>query len=155
MSWFAESLLKAHILYVSPEWVPDRGACFDGPAMAGFLKDAGIGAAELYCKDVHGINYYATKLALGAPYPRDVAGELSSACHECYGGLGGQYCLGDRWPQISGIAIDIARDRLQPVVGVRIAGQEADVLPRWDDDWLHIELPPLREHMTVLLQPVP
>ncbi len=94
MTWFTDSLLKAHILYVSPDWVLDRGERFDGPDMVRVLKDAGISAAELYCKDVHGINYYPTKLGVGEPYPRDIVGELYDACHAAGVKLIAYYCVG-------------------------------------------------------------
>ncbi|MCL5995425.1 MAG: beta-galactosidase trimerization domain-containing protein [Chloroflexi bacterium] len=81
MSWFNESLLKPHILYVSPDWVPDRGEGFDADAIVRLLKDAGISALELYCKDVHGVSYYPSQVELGPQYPRDVTGELCRASH--------------------------------------------------------------------------
>jgi len=94
MNWFNDSLMKTHILYVSPDWVPDRGTRFDAPKLAELLGEGCIGAAELYCKDGYGINYYSTQLGLGEPYPRDVAGELVAAAHARDIKLIVYYCFG-------------------------------------------------------------
>lgn len=94
MHWFNDSLIKTHLLYVSPDWVPDRGARFDAPKLAQLLQEGCIGAAELYCKDVHGINYYPARTGLGEPYPRDVVGELVAAAHARGIKLIPYYCVG-------------------------------------------------------------
>jgi len=91
---FNDSLIKTHLLYVSPDWVPDRGARFDAARLAELLEEGCIGAAELYCKDVHGINYYPARTGLGEPYPRDVVGELVAAAHARDIKLIAYYCVG-------------------------------------------------------------
>ncbi len=94
MNWFNDSLIKTHLLYVSPDWVPDRGARFDASKLAQLLQEGCISAAELYCKDVHGINYYPARTGLGEPYPREVVGELVAAAHARGIKLIAYYCVG-------------------------------------------------------------
>jgi hypothetical protein len=80
VNWFQDSLLKAHVMFASPDWVADRGGRFDPERLTALLASAGVTALELYCKDIHGYAYYPTRFGIGEPYPRDVLGELLSAC---------------------------------------------------------------------------
>ncbi|MBI4243737.1 MAG: beta-galactosidase trimerization domain-containing protein [Planctomycetes bacterium] len=73
-NWFDNSFRKVHIIYVSPEWVKDRGEKFDALKLSRNLKDAGVDCIELYCKDHYGCCYYNS--SLGSKYPRDILGEL-------------------------------------------------------------------------------
>lgn len=77
--WFNEDRRKVHILYVSPEWVKDRAANFDAEDYAEKLSRVGIRTIELYTKDHHGYVYFRSKT--GRQYPRDVLGEMLTACH--------------------------------------------------------------------------
>ena len=80
MNWFQDSRLKAHVMYASPDWAPDRGSKFDPDRLTELLASAGVTALELYCKDIHGYSYYPTEFGIGEPYPRDVLGELLASC---------------------------------------------------------------------------
>lgn len=79
-NWFGDSLLKAHVLYVSPTWVPNRGTNFDADKLVEALREADVDAIEFYCKDIFGNSYYDTRYELSESYPRDVVRELSQAC---------------------------------------------------------------------------
>jgi hypothetical protein len=72
-----------------------------------------------------------------------------------YGGLAGYYCRGDRLPELGGLYLDVARGKLPQELSVSIFGDEVDVPYRWEGDWLRIDLPPLRDHLAVLLQSEP
>ncbi len=72
--WFGQTFRKVHLLYVSPQWVKNRGETFDPVAYAEGYAQAGVDCVELYCKDHHGTTYYPS--SLGIQYPRDVLGEL-------------------------------------------------------------------------------
>jgi Hypothetical glycosyl hydrolase 6/Beta-galactosidase trimerisation domain len=78
--WFSETRRKVHILYVSPAWAKDRGVDFDAEAYAENLSRAGVKTVELYTKDHHGYVYF--KSQTGRQYPRDVLGEMLTACHK-------------------------------------------------------------------------
>ncbi len=73
-NWFGQSFRKVHLLYVSPQWVTNRGERFDPVAYAEGYANAGVDCIELYCKDHHGTCYYPC--SLGIPYPRNILGEL-------------------------------------------------------------------------------
>ena len=73
-NWFNETHRKVHLLYVSPQWVRDRGAGFDPVAYAEGYTRAGVDCVEVYVKDHHGNVYFPC--STGIPYPRDVVGEL-------------------------------------------------------------------------------
>jgi hypothetical protein len=104
VNWFQDSRLKAHVMYASPDWVPDRGGKFDPERLTTLLASAGVMALELYCKDIHGYSYYPTEHGIGQPYPRDVLGELLAACHRAgikfiaYQAIGWDRLAGDSHP---------------------------------------------------------
>lgn len=77
--WVNDDRRKVHILYVSPEWVKDRGVSFDAEDYAEKLSHAGIRTIELYTKDHHGYVYFKSKT--GRQYPQDVLGQMLTACH--------------------------------------------------------------------------
>ncbi len=79
-AWFGASLRKSHILYVSPEWVTDRGSSSAADGLVAALADAGFDCIELYCKDHHGHVYFPSDH--GIKYPRDVVAEAVAATRE-------------------------------------------------------------------------
>jgi hypothetical protein len=68
-----------------------------------------------------------------------------------YSAIEGYYCLGDRLPQLTDIYLEIGRDRVPASVSARIVRNSDKIPQRWQGDWLHIDLPPLIDHMSVLL----
>lgn len=90
-NWMSRNFRTAHVLYVSPDWVPDKGAEFDIEDFVDRLKTARAKCIEFYAKDFWGISYYQTQI--GHYYGRDLLRPLIEACHQADLKFIAYYCI--------------------------------------------------------------
>jgi len=68
------SMRAVEVLYVSPEWVKNRGKKFNFKQYMKLIKQSHIERIQVYTKDHYGYCYYRTEI--GERYPRDILGGL-------------------------------------------------------------------------------